>query len=109
MTPVMRRRFDPSGALQDTHGEYPDLVRSLARETGAALLDLHLESGRVLADSGPEGSIDLFLQLKAGENPNYPNGIADNTHFSPKGATVIAERVAAALRAAALPLAGDLK
>gem|GEM_PF-169770 len=109
MTPVMRRRFDPSGALQDTHGEYPDLVRALARETGAPLLDLHLESGRVLAEYGPEGSIPLFLQLKAGENPNYPNGIADNTHFSPKGAALMAERVAASVRSTALPLARELK
>jgi len=109
MTPVMRRRFDSSGALLDTHGEYPEIVRSLARETGAPLLDLHLESGRVLMEYGPEGSLGLFLQLKTGEHPNYPNGIADNTHFSPKGAALMAERVAAAMRAAALPLASDLK
>src|SRR5215217_1564265 len=40
MTPVRRRKFDASGALVDTHGEYPDLVRAVAKEQGVALLDL---------------------------------------------------------------------
>lgn len=109
MTPVMRRRFDPTGVLQDTHGAYPDLVRALGRETGAPVLDLHRESGRVLSERGADGSVDLFLQLKPGENSNYPEGIADNTHFSPKGAAVMAEEVAKALRAAGVPLAGYLR
>jgi len=109
LTPVMRRRFDAAGAPQDTHGEYPDLVRSVARETGAPLLDMLQESARVLAEYGPERSIDLFLQLKPGENANYPGGVADNTHFSPRGAALMASRAASALRASGLPLANDLK
>ena len=109
MTPVMRRRFDAAGVLQDTHGAYPDLVRALGRETGAPVLDLHRESGRVLSERGADGSVELFLQLKPGENSNYPEGIADNTHFSPKGAAVMAEEVAKALRTAGVPLAGDLR
>jgi lysophospholipase L1-like esterase len=28
-TPVMRRKFDSAGTLQDTHGEYPDIVRTV--------------------------------------------------------------------------------
>ena len=109
MTPVMRRRFDAAGALQDTHGEYPDLVRAVAQETKAPLIDHHRESARVLREHGPDGSIGLFLQLKAGENPNYPDGIADNTHFSPRGAELMAAEVAKALRAAGLALAGYLR
>jgi N-acyl-D-amino-acid deacylase len=109
LTPVLRRRFDAKGAPENTHGEYPDLVRSVANETGAVLLDLLEESGRVLSEYGPDRSTALFLQLKPGENPNYPNGIADNTHFSPQGAVRMAERAAKALRASGLPLANDLK
>jgi lysophospholipase L1-like esterase len=40
----------------------------------------------------------LFLQLKAGENANYPNGIDDNTHFSPLGAEEMAMVVVEDLR-----------
>jgi N-acyl-D-amino-acid deacylase len=109
MTPVARRRFDPSGAHQDTHAEYPDLVRAVARETNTPLLDLHRESGRVLGQYGPVGSVELFLQLKPGENANYPEGVADNTHFSLKGAAVMAGLVVEALRAAALPIVRELK
>src|SRR5436309_8892522 len=37
LTPVMRRKFDNEGKLQDTHGEYPDIVRSVAAEYRVAL------------------------------------------------------------------------
>src|SRR2546428_10261767 len=39
LTPVMRRRFNSSGELQDTHGEYPDIVRSVAGEYKVSLID----------------------------------------------------------------------
>ena len=32
LTPVMRRRFDKDGKFYDTHGEYPDIVRAVAKE-----------------------------------------------------------------------------
>ena len=109
MTPLMRRRFDATGAVQDTHGEYPDLVRSVAAETGAPLIDMHKASARVLAEYGPEKSRQLFLQLRPGENPNYPQGIEDNTHSSPIGATLNARLVADGIRELKLPLAELLR
>ena len=109
LTPVMRRRFDAAGALQDTHGEYPDLVRSVAAETGTALIDMHRATSSVLAGRGREGSRNLFLQLKPGEDPNYPDGIEDNTHSSPAGATVNAGLVAEGIRALRLGLAEFLR
>ncbi len=39
LTPVMRRRFDEDGHLQDTHGEYPNLVRGVATQYHVALID----------------------------------------------------------------------
>ncbi len=105
LTPVRRRKFDDAGKLVDTHGEYPELVRAVARELGVPLLDLHERSAAVLERFGPEGSRQLFLQLKPGEHPNYPNGIEDNTHFSPVGAELIALEAAQAIRALDIPLA----
>src|SRR5437762_5802361 len=78
LTPVMRRRFNSSGELQDTHGEYPDIVRSVAGEYKVSLIDMHRTSARILAKFGPEESRKLFLQLRSNENPNYPKGVEDN-------------------------------
>lgn len=108
LTPVMRRRFDKEGVFFDTHGEYPDIVRAVAAETRVALIDMHRESEKVLKQFGPEESKKLFLQLVPGENPNYPKGIEDNTHFSPLGADVMASLVVAAIRQLRLGLATHL-
>ncbi len=109
MTPVMRRRFDAQGAVQDTHGEYPDLVRSVAAETGTALIDMHRATFNVLSVRGLEGSRELFLQLRAGENPNYPQGVLDNTHSSPLGESLNARLAAEGIRELKLPLAEWLR
>jgi lysophospholipase L1-like esterase len=90
LTPVMRRRFDKQGAFYDTHGEYPDIVRQVAAEQKVALIDMHRKSEKLLVRYGPEASRKLFLQLKPGENANYPQGVDDNTHFSPEGAEEMA-------------------
>ena len=98
LTPIMRRRFDTDGKFYDTHGEYPDIVRSVAKEKGVVLIDMHRKSEELIKKYGAEGSRKLFLQLKAGENPNYPNGIEDNTHFNPLGAEEMAKLAVAGLR-----------
>ncbi|HVF29741.1 MAG TPA: rhamnogalacturonan acetylesterase [Pyrinomonadaceae bacterium] len=104
MTPVMRRRFDKDAKFYDTHGEYPDIVRFVAREQGVPLIDMQRKSEMVIVRYGVEGSRKLFLQLKAGENPNYPNGIDDNTHFSPLGAEEMAKQAVEGIRRSKLGL-----
>jgi hypothetical protein len=37
-------------------------------------------------------------------NSNYPNGIADNTHFSPFGARIVAALVVEGIREEGIPL-----
>ena len=98
LTPVMRRRFDKDGKFYDTHGEYPDIVRSVAREQQVSLIDMHRKSETVIVRYGVEDSRKLFLQLKSGENANYPNGVDDNTHFSPLGAEEMAKIAVEGLR-----------
>jgi lysophospholipase L1-like esterase len=109
LTPVMRRRFDKDGTVQDTHGEYPDIVRSVAAEYRVPLIDMHRSSATVLQQYGPEESRKLFLQLKPDENPNYPKGVEDNTHFNPLGARVMAGLAVDAIRQQKLGLAKYLK
>ena len=108
LTPVMRRRFDKDGNFHDTHGEYPDIVRTVAREYDVPLIDMHKMSEEVIVKYGVEGSRALFLQLKPGENPNYPNGVDDNTHFSPLGADEMAKLAVTAIRSSKLKIRRSL-
>ena len=109
LTPVVRRRFDKEGAFYHTHGEYPDLVRAVAAEQKVALIDMTASSEKVLVGYGPEESRKLFLQLKAGEHPNYPNGVDDNTHFNPLGADLMAGLAVEGIRGQKLGLAKFLR
>lgn len=93
LTPVMRRKFDNGGNFVDTHGEYPDIIRAVAKEENAPLIDMHRKSEVIIKKYGVEGSRALFLQLKPGEEPNYPKGVEDNTHFRPAGAEEMAKLV----------------
>jgi pectinesterase len=108
MTPVRRRKFDAEGRLVDTHGEYPDIVRDVARERRVPLLDLHRETAALLEAWGPDSSARLFLHVPRGTNPNYPDGLTDNTHFSPLGADLVARLVVRAMRDERLDLARAL-
>lgn len=109
LTPVMRRRFDKDGNFQDSHGEYPDIVRAVAAEQRVALIDMHRKSEKVIKQYGVEGSKKLFLQLAPNENTNYPKGIEDNTHFSPLGARLMAEQAVEGIRELKLGLAHYLQ
>lgn len=98
LTPVMRRRFDKDGKFYDTHGEYPGIVRAVAHEYKVPLIDMHKTSETLIVKYGVEDSKKLFLQLKPGENANYPTGVEDNTHFSPLGAEEMAKLVVEEIR-----------
>jgi len=109
LTPVMRRRFGKDGKFYDTHGEYPVIVRSVAKDQNVPLIDMHSMSEKVIVRYGVEDSRKLFLQLKPGENANYPNGIEDNTHFSPLGADEMAKLAVQGIRASNVGLSKLLK
>lgn len=91
-TPVSRRKFK-EGIAQPTHEEYSPLVKNVAASLQVALIDLDALSRELYQQTGEEASKLLFLQLKAGEHPNYPDGKIDNTHFSELGARLIAQIV----------------
>jgi lysophospholipase L1-like esterase len=109
LTPVMRRKFDAAGKFIDQHGEYPDIVRAVAREYKTPLIDMHRASEKVIVGYGVEESKKLFLQLAAGENPNYPNGVSDNTHFNPRGAEEMARLAVEGIRQQKIGLRKYLK
>ena len=109
LTPVMRRRFDKDGKFYDTHGEYPDIVRAVAKEYKIPLIDMHRKSEKLLVGLGAENSKKLFLILQKGESPNYPNGLDDNTHFNPRGAEEMAKLAVEGIRETKIGLRKYLK
>jgi len=98
-TPVSRRKFDSSGIALETHLEYSAYVREVAAAEKVLFIDLDKKSRELYQQFGKENSRLLFLQLAPGENPNYPDGKEDNTHFNELGARLIAQIVLAELRA----------
>jgi pectinesterase len=107
-TPVMRRRFDENGQFYDAHGEYPGIVREVAAELRVPLIDMHRSSERLIREYGAEPSKALFLHIAPGTDANYPQGLRDDTHFSPLGAERMAELAVAGIRESVPELAALL-
>lgn len=103
-TPVSRRKFDKEGKAVDTHLEYSALTREVAKEQNVLFIDLDEKSKALYQKFGDENSKLLFLQLKPGEHPNYPEGKEDNTHFNELGARLIAQLVLTELKSLNLEL-----
>lgn len=97
-TPVSRRRFDEAGTAIETHKEYSAYVKEVANKEKVLFIDLDTTSRELYQRFGKENSKLLFLQLKPGEHPNYPDGRVDNTHFTELGARLIAQLVLAEIK-----------
>jgi lysophospholipase L1-like esterase len=93
LTPVARRHFDNDNQLIDTHEQYSALVREVADTYKVPMIDMDDRSQNLIRELGPEASMFLFNHLVPGQNPHYPAGISDNTHFNELGARRIAEMV----------------
>ena len=93
LTPVSRRKFDTAGNALETHREYSAYVKEVAAQEQVLFIDLDTKSRELYQKFGKENSTWLFMQLKPGEHPNYPDGRIDNTHFTELGARLIAQIV----------------
>ena len=93
-TPIVRRKFDASGVLQDTHGEYPAVVREVAKALQVPLVDLLAMTDTLVRRAGPNDSKRLYVWVAPGESAMYPEGRQDDTHLSVAGATAVAKLAA---------------
>lgn len=109
LTPVARRKFDSAGQIEGTHDVYSQIVRDVATDEKVVLIDLDKKSQAMYQQFGVEYSKLLFLQLKPGEHPNYPDGKDDNTHFSELGARLIAQLILKEIREQLPSLAERIK
>ena len=87
---IVRRNFNEDGVLVDTHGEYPLIVRMVAKDLEVPFIDLQLLSEQLEIAYGPKESKKLHLHLEAGEDAYVPEGRHDDTHLSEMGARIIA-------------------
>ena len=109
LTPIVRRKFDAAGRLENTHGEYVGAAIAAARATRATLIDLEALTRSVVQRAGVDSSKRLFVYVAAGESPMYPDGRQDDTHLSLAGAAEVARLVAIAIERSGLPLAHDVR
>lgn len=98
LTSITRRSFNTHSELEQTLGEYPAVARLVAADTETKLIDLHAMTRDLVTQTGVNESKKFYLHLQAGLHPNYPQGIADNTHLSGTGANDIAKLVAIKLK-----------
>ncbi|MFH6767904.1 rhamnogalacturonan acetylesterase [Gaetbulibacter aquiaggeris] len=90
---IVRRNFNESGTLVDTHGDYPLETRLVALEYNVPFIDLQYLSEKLEESYGIEGSKKLHLHFEPGESDYYKEGKSDDTHLSELGATEIAKLV----------------
>lgn len=92
VTPVQRRSFDSAGKITNSHGDYPEAVRQVAREENVPLIDLNAMSKVLYETWGPELSKKAFA----------PN---DNTHHNNYGSYELAKCIVEGIKSAKLEIA----
>ncbi|MHC1704210.1 MAG: rhamnogalacturonan acetylesterase [Tenuifilaceae bacterium] len=109
LTPVVRRRFDENGKFYDVHGDYPAVVKEVAKLKNVLLIDHNKKSEKLVADYGSEKSKKLYLHIQPGTYKSLPTGKKDDTHFSELGATKMAELVVEGIKELKIDLVSYLK
>ena len=93
ITPISRRKFDNTGHIINTHGQYPAEMKKVASEMNVPLIGLTDLTKTLIESYGVEGSKKLFRWVEPGEYPAYPDGMKDNTHLSLLGAEKVSRLV----------------
>lgn len=88
LTSIVRRKFDETGTLIDTHGDYPVATRKVADELNVPLIDLQKLTKDWVNGLGDEPSKTMFLWTEP--NEKFPEGRKDDTHLCEEGARQIA-------------------
>ena len=102
LTPIVRRKFDQSGALIDTHGNYPKAVRELAANLNVKFIDMQMLTHSLVSSLGDEPSKKLYLWTAPDQK--FPQGRKDDTHLTVEGATTFAGLVAGEVKKMKTPL-----
>lgn len=106
LSSIVRRKFD-GPKLINSLGKYPEVAHKVASDNNITFIDLNTITYDALQKLGPEKGKSWYLNVN--HSKNYPNGVHDNTHLNPDGATTIAHFVAVELSKSNLPIAKRMK
>lgn len=111
ITPTQRRSFDEAThtKIQETHLDYPDAMRAVAKREGVPVIELHDMTRTFFEALGYEGSKKALVHYPANTFPGQDKPLADNTHFNPYGAYEVAKMVVMGMKQLQLPIIGELK
>ena len=111
ITPTQRRSFDEAThtKIQETHLDYPDAMRAVAKREGVPVIELHDMTRTFFEALGYEGSKKALVHYPANTFPGQDKPLADNTHFNPYGAYEVAKMVVMGMKQLQLPVIGELK
>lgn len=109
-TPTARRFFnDDHKTIKNTHGDYPEAMKTVARRENVPVIDLTAMSTAFYEALGEEGSKRSLVHYPANTFPGQDKPLADNTHFNPYGASEIAKMVVMGLKQIGCPLTEHLR
>ena len=103
------RRFFKDGRIENTHGDYPEAMKTVAEREQVPVIDLTRMSTIFYETLGEEGSKKALVHYPANTFPNQEKALADNTHFNPYGAWEIAKMVVMGLKQIQSPLVSYLR
>lgn len=111
VTPTQRRRFDDAthSKILETHGDYPDAMRAVAKREGVPVIELHDMTRTFFETLGYENSKKALVHYPANTFPGQDKPLADNTHFNPYGAYEIAKMVVMGMKQLYLPIVKYLR
>lgn len=111
VTPTQRRHFDDAthSKIQETHGDYPDAMRAVAKREGVPVIELHDMTRTFFETLGYEDSKKALVHYPANTFPGQDKPLADNTHFNPYGAYEIAKMVVMGMKQLHLPIVKYLR
>lgn len=110
LTPTARRRFDDSNSkMVNTHGEFPDAMRSVAQRENVPLIELNGMTTQFFETLGLEGSKKALVHYPANTFEGQDKALADNTHFNPYGAYEVAKMVVMGMKQLQLPILKGLR
>ncbi len=110
VTPTQRRSFDEAHKhINETHGEYPDAMRFVAKKNNVAVIELHDMTRTFFETLGYEDSKRALVHYPAHTFPGQEKAFADNTHFNTYGAYEVAKMVVMGMKQIGLPVTEHLR
>ncbi len=94
---ITRRKFINHVLDPEAIKDYPKAMKAYAENYGFPFIDMYKISQEMLRKLGETNAIRFYNHQKANESSNFPEGISDDTHFSPYGARQFAAVIAAHL------------